>query len=130
MNNIEKRLSKLSSVKIRNIDSSNFIVSLRSRQRIESLRKKRFQSGVRAFVFVALISLITSFQLDTSNFQYDTLDMVAYYQVFENEGLNIDNVFVEVDENDFKLFLIEETVDFDLSELFYFNSFLNEDIEG
>jgi hypothetical protein len=130
MNNIEKRLSKLSSVKIRNIDSSNFIVSLRSRQRIESLRKKRFQSGVRAFVFVALILLITSFQLDTSNFQYDTLDMVAYYQVFENEGLNIDNVFVEVDENDFKLFLIEETVDFDLSELFYFNSFLNEDIEG
>jgi|TARA_B110000914_G_scaffold64064_1_gene55917 hypothetical protein len=130
MNNIEKKLSKLSSVKIRNIDSSNFIVSLRSRQRIESLRKKRFQSGVRAFVFVALISLITSFQLDTSNFQYDTLDMVAYYQVFENEGLNIDNVFVEVDENDFKLFLIEETVDFDLSELFYFNSFLNEDIEG
>jgi hypothetical protein len=130
MNNIEKKLSKLSSVKIRNIDSSNFIVSLRSRQRIESLRKKRFQSGVRAFVFVALISLITSFQLDTSNFQYDTLDMVAYYQVFENKGLNIDNVFVEVDENDFKLFLIEETVDFDLSELFYFNSFLNEDIEG
>jgi hypothetical protein len=130
MNNIEKKLSKLSSVKIRNIDSSNFIVSLRSRQRIESLRKKRFQSGVRAFVFVALISLITSFQLDTSNFQYDTLDMVAYYQVFENEGLNIDNVFVEVDENDFKLFLIEETVDFDLSELVYFNSFLNEDIEG
>ena len=130
MNNIEKKLSKLSSVKIRNIDSSNFIVSLRSRQRIESLRKKRFQSGVRAFIFVALISLITSFQLDTSNFQYDTLDMVAYYQVFENEGLNIDNVFVEVDENDFKLFLIEETVDFDLSELFYFNSFLNEDIEG
>ena len=130
MNNIEKKLSKLSSVKIRNIDSSNFIVSLRNRQRIESLRKKRFQSGVRAFVFVALISLITSFQLDTSNFQYDTLDMVAYYQVFENEGLNIDNVFVEVDENDFKLFLIEETVDFDLSELFYFNSFLNEDIEG
>ena len=130
MNNIEKKLSKLSSVKIRSIDSSNFIVSLRSRQRIESLRKKRFQSGVRAFVFVALISLITSFQLDTSNFQYDTLDMVAYYQVFENEGLNIDNVFVEVDENDFKLFLIEETVDFDLSELFYFNSFLNEDIEG
>ena len=130
MNNIEKKLSKLSSVKIRNIDSSNFIVSLRNRQRIESLRKKRFQSGVRAFVFVALISLITSFQLDTSNFQYDTLDMVAYYQVFENEGLNIDNVFVEVDENDFKLFLIEETVDFDLSELVYFNSFLNEDIEG
>jgi hypothetical protein len=130
MNNIEKKLSKLSSVKIRNIDSSNFIVSLRSRQRIESLRKKRFQSGVRAFVFVALISLITSFQLDTSNFQYDTLDMVAYYQVFENEGLNIDNVFVEVDENDFKLFLIEETVDFDLSELVYFNCFLNEDIEG
>lgn len=130
MNNIEKKLSKLSSVKIRNIDSSNFIVSLRSRQRIESLRKKRFQSGVRAFVFVALISLITSFQLDTSNFQYDTLDMVAYYQVFENKGLNIDNVFVEVDENDFKLFLIEETVDFDLSELVYFNSFLNEDIEG
>lgn len=130
MNNIEKKLSKLSSVKIRNIDSSNFIVSLRSRQRIESLRKKRFQSGVRAFVFVALILLITSFQLDTSNFQYDTLDMVAYYQVFENEGLNIDNVFVEVDENDFKLFLIEETVDFDLSELVYFNSFLNEDIEG
>ena len=94
------------------------------------MRKKRFQSGVRAFVFVALISLITSFQLDTSNFQYDTLDMVAYYQVFENKGLNIDNVFVDVDENDFKLFLIEETVDFDLSELFYFNSFLNEDIEG
>jgi hypothetical protein len=28
------------------------------------------------------------------------------------------------------LFLIEETVDFDLSELVYFNSFLNEDIEG
>ena len=130
MNNIEKKLSKLSSVKIRNIDSSNFIVSLRNRQRIESLRKKRFQSGVRAFIFVALISLITSFQLDTSNFQYDTLDMVAYYQVFENEGLNIDNVFVEVDENDFNLFLIEETVDFDLSELVYFNSFLNEDIEG
>jgi hypothetical protein len=57
MNNLEKKLFKLSSFKIREIDSLNFIVSLKKRQRMESFRKKRFQSGIRAFVFVSFISV-------------------------------------------------------------------------
>ena len=130
MNNLEKKLSKLSSFKIKKIDSLNFIVSLRERQRIESFRKERFQSGIRAFVFVSLISFITLIQLDDSNFQYDTLDMASYYQGYDNANFNINDVFVEVDEVDFELFLIEEGVDFDIGELIYYNSFLSEDIEG
>ena len=130
MNKLEKKLSKLSSFKIRKIDSLNFIVSLRKRQRIESYSKKRFQSGIRAFVFVSLISLITLIQLDNSNFQYDTLDMVSYYQGFDNGRYNVNDVLVDVDEVDFELFLIEETVDFDLGELIYYSSFLSKDIEG
>jgi hypothetical protein len=130
MNNLEKKLSKVSSFKIRKIDSLNFIVSLRKRQRIESYSKKRFQSGIRAFVFVSLISLITLIQLDNSNFQYETLDMVSYYQGFDNGRYNVNDVLVDVDEVDFELFLIEETVDFDLGELIYYSSFLSKDIEG
>lgn len=130
MNNLEKKLLKLSSFKIREIDSLNFIVSLKKRQRIESFRKKRFQSGIRAFVFVSFISLITLIQLDNSNFQYDTLDMVSYYQGFDNGRYNVSDVLVDVDEVDFQLFLIEETVNFDLGELIYYSSFLSKDIEG
>ena len=130
MNNLEKKLSKLSSFKIKKIDSLNFILSLRKRQRIESFRKERFQSGIRAFVFVSLISLISLIQLDNSNFQYDTLDMASYYQGFYNDNYNINDIFVDVDEVDFELFLIEETADFDFSELIYYNSFLSKDIEG
>ena len=130
MNNLEKKLSKLSSFKIRKIDSLNFILSLRKRQKIESFRKKRFQSGIRGLAFVTLISLITSFQFDNSNFQYETLNMVSYYQDFEDDIFNINDIFVEVDEIDFELFLIDETFDFGLSELIYYNSFLSKDIEG
>ncbi|MDA9991904.1 hypothetical protein N9E35_02730 [Candidatus Marinimicrobia bacterium] len=119
MNSLEKKLSKLSSFKINKIDSSNFISSLRNRQRIESLRKKRFQSGIRGLAFVTLISLITSLQLDDTN-----------YQDFDNEIFNINDILVEVDEIDFGLFLIEETVDIGISELIYYNSFLIEDVEG
>ena len=130
MNNLEKKLSKVSCFKIRKIDSLNFIVSLRKRQRIELYRKKRFQSGIRAFVFVSLVSLITFIQLDNSNFQYDTLDMVSYYQGFDNGRYNVNDFPVDVDEVDFELFLIEETVDFELFELIYYSSFLSEDTEG
>ena len=130
MNNLEKKLSKLSSFKIRKIDSLNFILSFRKRQKIESFRKKRFQSGIRGLAFVTLISLITSFQFDNSNFQYETLNMVSYYQDFEDDIFNINDIFIEVDEIDFELFLIDETVDFGLSELIYYNSFLSKDIEG
>ena len=130
MNNLEKKLSKLSSFKIKKIDSLNFILSLRKRQKIESFRKKRFQSGIRGLAFVTLISLITSFQFDNSNFQYETLNMVSYYQDFEDDIFNINDIFVEVDEIDFELFLIDETFDFGLSELIYYNSFLSKDIEG
>ena len=130
MNNLEKKLFNLSSFKIKEIDSFNFIVSLKKRQRMESFRKKRFQSGIRAFVFVSFISLITLIQLDNSNFQYDTLDMASYYQGFDNDNYNINDIFVDVDEVDFELFLIEETADFDLDELIYYNSFLSKDNEG
>ena len=130
MNNLEKKLFNLSSFKIREIDSFNFIVSLKKRQRMESFRKKRFQSGIRAFVFVSFISLITLIQLDNSNFQYDTFDMAYYYQGFDNDNYNINDIFVDVDEVDFELFLIEETADFDLGELIYYNSFLSKDNEG
>jgi hypothetical protein len=130
MNNLETKLSKLSSFKIRKIDSLNFIALLRKRQGIESYSKKRFQSGIRAFVFVGFISLITIIQLDNSNFQYDTLDMVSYYQGFENGRYNVNDVLVDIDEVDFEIFLIEETVDFDLGELIYYSSFLSKDIEG
>ena len=95
MNKLEKKVLKLSSFKIRKIDSLNFIVSLRNRQRIELYRKKRFQSGFRAFVFVSLISLITLIQLDNSNFQYDTLDMVSYYQGFDNGRYNVNDVLAD-----------------------------------
>ena len=130
MNNLEKKLFNLSSFKIREIDSFHFIVSLKKKQRMESFRKKRFQSGIRAFVFVSFISLITLIQLDNSNFQYDTLDMASYYQGLDNDNYNINDIFVDVDEVDFELFLIEETADFDLGELIYYNSFLSKDIEG
>jgi hypothetical protein len=130
MNNLEKKLFKLSSFKIREIDSLNFIISLKKRQRMESFRKKRFQSGIRAFVFVSFISFVTLIQLDNSNIQYDTSDMISYYQGFDNGNYNINDILVDVDEVDFELFLIEETVDFDLGELIYYSSFLSKDIEG
>ena len=130
MNNLEKKLFNLSSFKIKEIDSFNFIVSLKKKQRMESFRKKRFQSGIRAFVFVSFISLITLIQLDNSNFQYDTFDMASYYRGFDNDNYNINDIFVDVDEVDFELFLIEETADFDLDELIYYNSFLSKDNEG
>ena len=58
------------------------------------------------------------------------LDMVSYYQGFDNGRFNVNDVLVEVDEVDFGLFLIEETVDFGLGELIYYSSFLSEDVEG
>ena len=56
--------------------------------------------------------------------------MASYYQGFDNDNYNINDIFVDVDEVDFELFLIEETADFDLGELIYYNSFLSKDNEG
>jgi hypothetical protein len=56
--------------------------------------------------------------------------MVSYYQGFDNGRYNVNDVLADVDEVDFQLFLIEETVDFDLGELIYYSSFLSKDIEG
>lgn len=130
MNDLEKKLSKLSIVKTKSIDLSDFIISLRSRQKIESFRKKRFQSGIMGFAFVALISLVASSQLENSSFKYDTINIVDYYQEFKNEGFNSNNIFIEIDEDAFEIFLIKEIVDFDLSELVDFNEFLNNDIDS
>ena len=130
MNDLEKKLSKLSIVKTKSIDLSDFIISLRSRQKIESFRKKRFQSGIMGFAFVALISLVASSQLENSSFTYDTINIVYYYQEFKNEGFNSNNIFIEIDEDAFEIFLIKEIVDFDLSELVDFNEFLNNDIDS
>ena len=69
MINFEEKISKSIRIKIKNLDTSVFILNLKNRRNNELKRIQRFKSGFAAFSFIFIISLVTIFQLDN----YDLL---------------------------------------------------------
>ena len=131
MINFEEKISKSVEVKTKNLDTSAFILNLKNRHNKELKRIQRFKSGVAALSFICIISLVTIFQLDNYDVIHDDLNFTGYNDVFYDEDIfkyYYDNNF---DENEFAVFMYEESFHYDAEELVYLNEFFikNKDTE-
>tara|TARA_A100000164_G_scaffold328964_1_gene316410 strand:+ start:260 stop:664 length:405 start_codon:yes stop_codon:yes gene_type:complete len=129
MINFEKKISKSVRIKTKNIDTSVFILNLKNRHNLELKRVQRFKSGIAAFSFIFIISLVTIFQLDNYDLIHNDLKFSEYNDVFYDEyifsGYNDNNFY----ENEFTVFMYEESFHYDAEELLYLNEFFIKDIE-
>ena len=131
MINFEEKISRSVKVKTKNLDTSVFILNLKKRHNNEFKRLHRFKSGVAALSFICIISLVTIFQLDNYDVIHNDLNFTGYNDVFYDEDIfkyYYDNNF---DENEFAVFMYEESFHYDAEELVYLNEFLikNKDTE-
>ena len=129
MINFEEKISKSVRIKIKNLDTSVFILNLKKRHNNELKRLQRFKSGVAALSFIFIISLVTIFQLDNYNVIHNDLNFTDYNDVFYDESIFMyydDNNF---DENEFAVFMYEESFHYDAEELVYLNEFFIKNID-
>tara|TARA_B100001057_G_C22650207_1_gene871789 strand:- start:415 stop:819 length:405 start_codon:yes stop_codon:yes gene_type:complete len=131
MINFEEKISRSVKVKTKNLDTSVFILNLKKRHNNEFKRLHRFKSGVAALSFICIISLVTIFQLDNYDVIHNDLNFTGYNDVFYDEDIfkyYYDNNF---DENEFAVFMYEESFHYDAEELVYLNEFFikNKDTE-
>ena len=128
MINFEKKISKSVRIKTKNIDSSVFILNLKNRHNLEMKRIQRFKSGIAAFSFIFIISLVTVFQLDNYDVIHNELKLTDYNDVFYDEYIFSDYNDTNFDENEFTVFMYEESFHYDAEELVYLNEFFIKDI--
>ena len=124
MINFEKKISKSVKIKTKNIDTSVFILNLKNRHNLELKRIQRFKSGIAAFSFIFIISLVTIFQLDNYDLIHNDLKFTDYNDAFYDEY-----IFSDFDENEFTFFMYEESFHYDVEELVYLNEFFIKDME-
>ena len=129
MINFEKKISKSVRIKTKNIDTSVFILNLKNRHNLELKRVQRFKSGIAAFSFIFIISLVTIFQLDNYHLIYNDLKFTDYNDAFYDEYIFSDYNDINFDENEFTVFMYEESFHYDAEELVYLNEFFIKDIE-
>ena len=128
MINFEKKISKSVRIKTKNIDTSAFILNLKNRHNLELKRIKRFKSGIAAFSFILIISLVTIFQLDHYDVIHNDLKLADYNDAFYDEYIFSDYYDNNFDENEFTVFMYEESFHFDVEELVYLNEFFIKDV--
>ena len=129
MINFEKKISKSVRIKTKNIDTSVFILNLKNRHNLELKRLQRFKSGIAAFSFIFIISLVTIFQLDNYDLIRNDLKFTDYNDAFYDEYIFSDYNDINFDENEFTVFIYEESFHYDAEELVYLNEFFIKDIE-
>ena len=128
MINFEKKISKSVRIKTKNIDTSVFILNLKNRHNLELKRVQRFKSGIAAFSFILIISLVTIFQLDHYDVIHNDLTFTDYNDAFYDEYIFSDYYDNNFDENEFTVFMYEESFHYDAEELVYLNEFFIKDI--
>ena len=129
MINFEKKISKSVRIKTKNIVTSAFILNLKNRHNLELKRIQRFKSGIAAFSFIFIISLVTIFQLDNYHLIHNDLKFTDYNDAFYDEYIFSDYNDINFDENEFTVFMYEESFHYDAEELVYLNEFFIKDIE-
>ena len=129
MINFEKKISKSVRINTKNIDTSVFILNLKNRHNLEVKRIQRFKSGIAAFSFIFIISLVTIFQLDNYDLIHNDLKFTDYNDAFYDEYIFSDYNDINFDENEFTVFIYEESFHYDAEELVYLNEFFIKDIE-
>lgn len=128
MINFEEKISKSVRVKTKNLDTSVFILNLKNRRNNELKRIQRFKSGLAAFSFIFIISLVTIFQLDHYDVIHNDLTFTDYNDAFYDEYIFSDYYDNSFDENEFTVFMYEESFHYDAEELVYLNEFFIKDI--
>ena len=129
MINFEKKISKSVRIKTKNIDTSVFILNLKNRHNLELKRVQRFKSGIAAFSFIFIISLVTIFQLDNYDLIHNDLKFTDYNDAFYDEYIFSDYNDINFGENEFAVFIYEESFHYDAEELVYLNEFFLKDIK-
>ena len=129
MINFEEKISKSVRVKTKNLDTSAFILNLKNRHSLKLKRIQRFKSGIAAFSFILIISLVTIFQLDNFNITHNELKLTDYDDVLYDEYIFSDYNDNNFDENEFTFFMYEESFHYDAEELVYLNEFFIKDIQ-
>jgi len=122
MSDFENKLIDLIDVESNAPDVTSFLTKLRGRHNNETIRRKRALSGLSAFLFVFLIGVFTSYQLNTMGTQtlyWSEIDTSANY--FDTDFSNIDNDEDTLSIEEFTLFLIEENNVWDTEDLIYLN---------
>ena len=131
MINFEKKISKSVRINTKNIDTSVFILNLKNRHNLQVKRIQRFKSGIAAFSFIFIISLVTIFQLDNYDIIHNELKLTDYddYDDFiYDEYIFSDYNDINFDENEFTFFMYEESFHYDAEELVYLDEFFIKDI--
>ena len=129
MINFEEKISKSVRVKTKNLDTSAFILNLKNRHNKELKRIQRFKSGFAAFLFIFIISLVTIFQLDNYDVIHNDLKFTDYNDAFYDEYIFSDYNDINFGENEFAVFMYEESFHYDAEELVYLNEFFIKDIK-
>ena len=129
MINFEKKISKSVRIKTKNLDTSAFIQNLKNRHNKELKRIQRFKSGIAAFSFIFIISLVTIFQLDNYDLIHNDLKLTDFNDAFYDEYIFSDYNDNDFDENEFTFFMYEESFHYDVEELVYINEFFIKDID-
>ena len=129
MINFEEKISKSVRLKTKNLDTSLFILNLKNRHNKELKRIQRFKSGITAFSFIFIISLVTIFQFDNYDLIHNELKFTNYNDAFYDEYIFNDYNDNSFDENEFTFFMYEESFHYDAEELVYLNEFFIKDID-
>tara|TARA_B110000438_G_scaffold235542_1_gene232308 strand:+ start:358 stop:762 length:405 start_codon:yes stop_codon:yes gene_type:complete len=121
MSDFENKLIDLIDVESSALDVTSFLTKLRGRHINETIHRKRAVSGLTAFLFVLLIGVFTSYQLNS------TVDQTLYWSeigtanYFDTDFSNIDDDEDTLSIEEFTLFLIQENNVWDTEDLIYLN---------
>jgi len=122
MSDFENKLIDLIDVESNAPDVTSFLTKLRGRHNNETIHRKRAVSGLTAFLFVFLIGVFTSYQLNTmgnKTLYWSEIGTSANY--FDTDFSNIDDDKDTLSIEEFTLFLIEENNVWDTEDLIYLN---------
>ena len=103
-------------------DAASFIAKLRGRQEKEMMRNNRLRSGFSAFAFIFLVGMLTTSQfveLPKQDIYWSEVDSKIEY--FNTDFLTFDQDYDTISDEEFTLFMIEETNIWDTEDLIYFN---------
>ena len=127
MDNFEEKLIELSSVEFDSPDIDSFIRNIRLYQNDMRIKRNRAISGLSAFVFILILGIFTSSQLDDTYYmdsQWTSADSYLIYDYLSNID---DNQDWEIDELDqLTLYLLEQGYELDSEEIFYYSTLYDE----
>ena len=122
MVDFENRIISMTHAESSGPDSASFITKLRGRHEQEMMRKKRIRSGFSAFAFIFLVGMLTTSQfveLPNQDIYWSEVDSNVEY--FDTDFLTFDQGYDTISDEEFTLFMIEETNIWDTEDLIYFN---------